>query len=270
MKKNIIIVLLILANAFFWIQTNSSFKKPSPSPPPQTVDCEKANWQKCLQFTPVDLPLNYFSPDDLVWGHDNGSGKLGMDRYALASIDNKTVYQSYPTTNIRIKKFSSQKTLINPPDYSQVKNQLGQAVGFDSPWVEEIFEKNCKDYQKLALHFLSQSRVIEDSNSFDVDGDGQKEQIITTNDFGRADGGSPHSSIIKNNLVIFSANEDGSKIVTADTADGFYVEWRLSDDDSPRCCPAGYFRTRFVNLRGEFVPVYEQEIRYFVVGKDID
>lgn len=77
------------------------------------------------------------------------------------------------------------------------------------------------------------------------------------------------AAIVKDNKIIFSVDEDDSFIVPADTTNGFFVEWRSSEDSSPLCCPRGYMRTRFSLNNGKFIPVYEQEIRYLIVGNKI-
>ena len=91
--------------------------------------------------------------------------------------------------------------------------------------------------------------------------------IVSYNYYGRASGGSTRTDIIKNDTIIFSLGEDESYIKPADTNNGFFVEWRIPDD-TPRCCPEGYRRTRFVFQDGKFIPIYEQEIRYMKVGSE--
>ena len=122
----------------------------------------------------------------------------------------------------------------------------------------------------MAVHFLKSYIDIEMYDTFDVDNDGVKEKILGLNSIGRASGGSYSAAIVKGNNIIFSVDEDNSFIEKHETGNGFYVEWRNPTDESSRCCQTGYIRTRFVNEGGKFVPIYEQTVRYFMVGKKTD
>ena len=107
-------------------------------------------------------------------------------------------------------------------------------------------------------------------DEFDVDGDGKKETIVNYNVTGAADAGSYNSDIVKGDQIVFSVREDNSKIIPADTDNGFYVEWANGEFGSPRCCAEGIMRTRFVWRDNEFAPIYEQEVRYLKIGKGED
>jgi len=229
----------------------------------QSEDCS-SSYSECLKFPWLDLPLNYFSVKDVTWGSIGGVGKKGtMDEYTQAAFNNKVVYQSYPTTNITIKEYSSDIVWPSSKKFSDLREEISQENngGFMST-IDEIIKHN----GQIAVNFFDNGQQIEMTDSFDVNNDGEKEKVLGLNFIGRADGGSYSAAIVKDNKIIFSVDEDDSFIVPADTTNGFFVEWRSSEDSSPLCCPRGYMRTRFVLNNGKFIPVYEQEIRYLIVG----
>ena len=120
----------------------------------------------------------------------------------------------------------------------------------------KIFHKN-KEW------ILNLSRV-----KFDLTGDGNQEKVVVYNSVAAADAGSYHADVIQCDTIIFSVVEDNAAIVPADTTNGFYIEWRSSKDVTARCCPDGFMRTRFVYKDGQFIPLYEQEVKYLKVGKE--
>ena len=272
MKKIFILIVLIIIG--FWL-----FKsKPKETPkiinqlsveqkPIEQEKCVSTDYQECKEFPWLDLPLKYFSVKDIDWGSAGGSGKEGtMEKYTQAALDNKAVYQSYPTTITTIKQYSSEVVPITSKKFSDVRKEILKTEDGESSWMKAV-DENYKEYGQLAVHFLANFQDIEMSDSFDVDNDGIKEKIVGLNSVGRANGGSYSAAIIKNNKVIFTADEDESFIVFADTPNGFYVQWRSPKDKSARCCPMGYIRTRFIYDGEKFIPLYEQEVRYVVVGK---
>lgn len=212
----------------------------------------------------LNLPVNYFSIDDVRWGSvGNGNGDKITD-YTQVALENETVYQSYPTTNITIKEYSNKIKPLNIKSYTKVLEELSKLeLGW---WSEKVVEDNYKEFGSLATHYLPTDNISL-LDKFDVDEDKIKETVVTYNYTGAADAGSYKSDIIKGNNVIFSVQEDNASIVPADITNGFYVEWRSQKDESPRCCATGFMRTRFVLKDGGFVPIYEQEVKYFVVGK---
>jgi hypothetical protein len=216
-----------------------------------TDDCS-VPFEPCKAFPWLNIPIKYFSDKDIQWSDNKQK-----------SFDDKAVYQSYPTTNITIKEYSTDIKPLSSIKFAEVIKKIRET---ETVYGVKMAEDNYRDYGQLAVHFLSEYLVIEGSDDFDVDADGKKENIVTVNSLGRADGGSYTSAIIKDNKIIFSVDEDNSSIVPADTTNGFYVEWRNPNDISPRCCEKGYIRTRFVWENNKFVPIYEQEVRYVVVG----
>jgi len=271
MKKIIIWVAVISIGVWFW--QNRKVETPKSTSQPKTEQnaaenekCVNASYVECPEFPWLDLPLKYFSVKNVEWGSAGGDGKEGtMEQYTQVALDSKEVYQSYPTTTTTIKQYSADIVPVTTKKWADVRKEI-QKTEDNSHWMEAV-DANYKEYGQLAVHFLDDFQDIEMYDSFDVDGDGIKEKILGLNSVGRADGGSYNAAIVKDNKVIFYVEEDESFIVPADTPNGFYVKWRSPSDDSPRCCPIGYVKTRFVLNNGKFVPLYEQDVRYVVVGK---
>lgn len=270
-KKIIIWVTVISIGIWFWknrkAETPTLINQPkSEQNIQENVKCISTDWRECDEFPWLDLPLKYFSVKNIEWGSVGGAGKEGtMDEYTQVALDSNAVYQSYPTTTITIKKYSADIVPLTTKTWTDVRKKI-QETENNSLWLNEV-DKNYKNYGQIAVHFLDNFQDIEMFDSFDVDGDGVKEKILGLNFVGRANGGSYNAAIVKDNKVIFFVEEDESFIVPADTSNGFYVKWRSPDDDSARCCPRGYIKTRFVYEGGKFKPLYEQDVRYVVVGK---
>jgi len=243
--------------------------------PTENKDVAKQTRQKELtiehrQIPILDLPLEYFSNKNVMWGIVKDRNDKSINGYKTVALNNKVVYQSYPTTAITIRHYFNKKTSVKNKNYSKIKKNARNSMGdhFQAWW--KIIDKNYKKYGDTALYFFEKSLIIERSDKFDVDGDGSEELIVEVNGIGRADGGSYQSVIIKNENVVFWVEEDNSRIVPAETNNGFYIEQRIPQDNSPRCCESGRLRTRFVYRDGKFLPVFQQEIKYVMVGREKD
>lgn len=277
MKKTILILIIIGIGIWFWKNKTKPIPQTAPQPNAEQESIEdKCNdsmyslSKECEKYPLLDIPLKYFSVKDVRWGSVGGDGKEGtMEEYTQAALDGKVAYQSYPTTDTTITEYSSEIIPATTKKYTEVRKEIQKTEGDDSVWLEYA-DSNFKEYGQIAVNFLAESQDIELSDDFDVDNDGIKEKILGLNYIGRADGGSFNAAIIKNGKVIFTVSENKSFIVPADTTNGFYVEWKSPNDDSALCCQTGYIRTRFVYENGKFVPVYEQEVRYVLVGKKKD
>ncbi len=275
MKRLIILITVLGVGVWFW--QNRDNKKSNVIEQPKTeqnTDGTKCNDsmyilnKECDKFQQLDLPLKYFSVKDVRWGSAGGDGKEGtMEEYTQVALDSNAVYQSYPTTKTTITEYSSEVVPPTTKKYADVRKEIQKVEGDDSVWLEYA-DKNYKEFGQIAVNFLADFQDIEFSDSFDVDDDGIKEKILGLNFIGRADGGSFSAAIIKNGKIIFAVNENKSFIVPADTPNGFYVERKSPEDDSALCCQTGYIRTRFVYEDGKFIPLYEQEVRFLLVGKD--
>lgn len=274
MKRLIILIAIVGVSLWFWTNKQRSVLKLKEQPKiEQKITRDKCNDSmysvdgECEKYPLLDLPLKYFSVKDVRWGSTGGAGKEGtIEEYTQAALDSKAMYQSYPTTNTTITQYSSDIIPAITKKYTDVRKEIQKTEGDDSMWLNYA-DDNYKEFGQIAVNFLDKAQDIEYSDSFDVDGDGVKEKILGLNFIGRADGGSFSAAIVKNGKIIFSVNEDKSFIVPADTTNGFYVEWRDPKDDSALCCQTGYIRTRFVYEDGKFKPIYEQEVRYVLIGK---
>jgi hypothetical protein len=214
----------------------------------------------------LDLPLEYFSRKNIEWGSVINSQEEDITDWSEVALDNKTVYQSYLTLDITISDFSSEKKPLVKKSFDAILKEYRKD--------EEIFSdarirENYQTYGELSTNYLP-DYYIAYLDEFDVDGDGQKETIVNYNVTGAADGGSYNNDIIKGGKIIFSVKEDNSSIIQADTNNGFYVEWANGEFGFPRCCAEGKMRTRFVWKNNRFSPLYEQEVRFFKIGKDSD
>lgn len=272
MKKIILILVVVSIGYWFWVNKKPDTDKiEQQTPTDQNVveeKCENANYIECKDYPQFDLPLKYFSIKEVRWGSLGGEDKKDtIEEYNQAALDSKETYQSYPTTTTTIKEYSSEIIPLTTEKFSDVFKKIQENEG-DS-WLE-VIKDNYRDYGQMAVHFLKSYMDIEMYETFDVDGDGVKEKILGINSIGRASGGSYGAAIVKGNNIIFSVDEDNSFILPHETGNGFYIEWRNPTDESSRCCQTGYIRTRFVYENGKFVPIYEQEIRYFMVGKKKD
>lgn len=233
--------------------------------PNQLVD-DKQAW--------LNIPYKYFSAEDLQWA--------GTNQVAYKNI---AVYQSYPSLETKIKNYDNlSDNLVNrtmtdiengfKSKQIEIDNNLnileGDKINLFDEWRNStIVQSSLNRYGKLNMHYFPE-KYIQLMDTYDVDDDGNKETVFTLNYTDSADGGSTSTDIIKNGKIIFSINESQSKIVQAETNNGFYVEWGIPDDQSPHCCEAGFMRTRFVYEDHIFKPLYEQEVRYIKVGTEDD
>ena len=228
-------------------------------PVKQTVETDEFK-----QLPWLNLPLEYFSRKNIEWGSVINSDGEDITDWGKVALDNKSIYQSYPTLNVTISDYSSEiKPLVKKSFDTILKEYKKDEEIFSDARIRE----NYQTYGALAANYLP-DYYIAYFDEFDVDGDGQNESIVYYNVTGAADAGAYNSDIVKNGRIIFSVKEDNASIIPADTDNGFYVEWANRDFGFPRCCAEGKMRTRFVWRDNEFVPIYEQEVRYLKIGKE--
>lgn len=212
----------------------------------------------------LDLDKNYFSIDNLQWGSFTGKVEGDINSYDNFAISNISNFQSYPiTNNFEIKNYYSEDKELNDKTYDEMYEEFTK----DNPdnfgkWnVDESYKK----FGKLALHYLPEF-YITSIDEFNVDSDNNNEKIVTYNMTQSATAGSYKTDIIKGNKIIFSSREDNSRIIKPENGNGFYIEWNNPKYGYPRCCEEGFTRTRFVYKDNQFIPVYEQEVRYLKIG----
>ena len=183
-------------------------------------------------------------------------------QYGNAYLKNEDNYQSYPTTKITLTNYSNRNDLL---EFKPLEETLQKILEPSRSYKEAL--NTYQEWGKLITHYLPEY-LVEDVQYFDVNNDGVNEMMVTYNYYEKADSGLYQSDIISNGKIIFSVNESNSRIFPSKLNDGFYVEWRIPNDDSALCCSTGYMKTRFIWKDGKFEPIYEQEIKYLLVGKE--
>lgn len=216
------------------------------------------------EFQPLSLDVTYFGYDDIRWGsaeHYKEFEEGDIRQFSQLALNNTAVYQSYPTTEISLTDFDNTIRDLNALSFDNAITLLKEDCEMD--WPVQTATENYQKHGSFTTYTLPEQEIYK-IDYFDVDGDDKDEAIVHKNYNCRADGGSTSADIVKDNKIIFSANGDDATILAADTNNGFYVEQRLFDD-SARCCSTGVLRTRFVLKDNQFVPIYEQEVKFMQV-----
>lgn len=205
----------------------------------------------------LKLPELYFDKN-----LERGSG-------ALATGEKYTVfdggYQSFPTTTISLdgEKYSNDRT---PLPTIKTRNEILE----DADVYKKHFESLLSEYGEYAQRYLPDD-TITSIEYFDVDGDNIKETIISLCSLGGNH--CPHEVVVvKGNEIIFqtTAGATGPNVIDSGTGNGFFVTWSPWSSNRDKwdvglCCMPGYIKTRFVFDKGQFRPIYEQEVLYFRV-----
>lgn len=216
-------------------------------------------------FPDLSFNISYFSKSDVRSGsaeHYKEYPDGDIRQYSRVYLENKTVYQSYPTKEIKLTDYDNSNRQLEAKPFNEVLDELKNDCG-DLTSKITLAENNYSQYGVWTTHFLPTYEIYKIEN-FDVDGDDVEETIIHKNINCRATGGSFNADIIKNGEIIFSTTGHNSAIVPADTNNGFYVE----QSDAVGCCAAGYLRTRFVFENDKFIPIYEQDVKYLKVKEN--
>lgn len=239
----------------FYLGTNTNESTKYTSTP--VIGSEASNYEMPV----IELPVLYFAKNRIVGSWVSTSG----EKYTVVSEG----YHSAPTTTIGLldDAFDNMSEYLPP---LKSREEILQSVGNYTNLVQRVLEQD----GELARHFLPEE-VISDVKKFDVDDDGIEEQIISLCSLG-----SNHCPdkilIVKNERIIFRiTGVVNPEITEADTSSGFYLHWSPWRTDGSKwdvglCCMPGYFKTRFVNIDGEFLPVYEQEVLNFSVKDSVE
>jgi hypothetical protein len=214
------------------------------------------------QFPELSFDISYFNNSDVRSGsaeHYKEYEQGDIRRHSRAYLENKAVYQSYPTKEIILTEYDSSKRKLEIKPFNEALDELKNNCG-DLTSKVSLAEENYRQYGIWTTHYLPAWQIYK-VESFDVDGDDVEEMIIHKNINCRATGGSFDADIIKNGEIVFSTTGHNSAIIPADTNNGFYVE----QSDTVGCCATGFLRTRFVFENDEFVPIYGQEVKYLKV-----
>lgn len=216
------------------------------------------------EFQPLSLDVTFFDYDDIRWGsadHYKEFEEGDIRQFSQLALNNTAVYQSYPTAEITLTDYDNSVRDLEALPLEEALGLLKKDCDMD--WPIQTATDNYQKHGSFTTYTLPDQEIYK-IDYFDVDGDDKDEAIVHKNYNCRADGGSTSADIVKDNKIIFSANGDDATILPADTNNGFYVEQRLFDD-SARCCSTGVLRTRFVLKDNQFVPIYEQEVKFMQV-----
>lgn len=200
----------------------------------------------------VNLKLSYFDDFKGVWGEASYSGETRWQE-----IDSEFNQRSVPGAVTHIPSLKKESIKIIPVARSQVKNDFGYPKIIDGVY---------KEYgNRLGGYFASLGQAVTSYQTFDVDSDGLKEEIVETADIG---GNHPphYGYVIKNDFIILSMLLESGSIEPTSSGNGFYLRNIIRDDGQPLCCPSGYRLYRIVYEDGFFRPVWEQEVKYIKVN----
>ena len=198
----------------------------------------------------LSLPLSYFRRED-----------LGSSTGEKTQLDGG--YRSHPATTITFIDFrNTDETLPDMPDEEEWTNLTDEMTPYSA-----LYAAQHQAHGEIGKRYAGKMEDI-DITEADVTNDGIPEKILWISDVGANH--PPHRfHIVQNERIIFEA---GVSTFTRNldphpTQNGFILEWVDEKHLEGRgmCCPLGYTATRFVFDDGEFVPVYEQDNRYFQV-----
>ena len=162
-------------------------------------------------------------------------------------------------------------TKVMPLPHIKTKEELFKEASFgatvdtdDINSYMDHYMKDIEEYGEIANRFIHESLGIAEIRKFDVDMDGKDETIITQCSY--MANGCPHQfTIIKNNKVVFSADQGGRRLglEEVEDGDGFYLYWTPivgSEEETSYCCPTAEMKTRFIYEKGKFQAFTEQKI----------
>lgn len=162
----------------------------------------------------------------------------------------------YELPNIKSQKIIDDFFKQNPQGEQFAKEQISEFGDLAKRFI-------LPDTSKYAIECTSGNEFIGSTQTFDVDADGENENIINLISFG-ANQWSTRSLIVKNNTVIFDTicGLPDPTITTNNLSQGFYIEW--GDNFKKRI---GYKRTRFIWDGTKFTPIYEQTVRHAKISE---
>jgi len=226
----ILLIFLLLGILFLVLNTGVSIVK------------NEKQENKIEKILTLNIDPNYFAGSE-IW-----SGSRGDDKWSSATI--REGYRSEPTTKISLSTGNYNQEITNFPEIKANKDIyiMENNIG------EDLFTEQISKYGDIARKFLPEN-IITSVENFDVDKDGIDEKIISI--CGLWGNGCPHRIlVVKNNQIVFSTN--GLSVLKTESNNGFTIVWQKEYKD-----PYGEMRTRFVFDDGKFIPIYEQEVKYF-------
>ena len=136
MKKYYLFILLAyLLGIGSWALVGEKFKVP-------TKEVRKETFSVSA-YPNLPLDVKYFNENDVWWG-------LGDE---MAAIDNKTVFQSYPTTDCTIQAYSIKKRKIETKSLEQALAKVDLLGGLKETWAVSTKEAYDK-WGSIVTHYL--------------------------------------------------------------------------------------------------------------------
>lgn len=247
-KNSLLIIetlVLVLLVSYYLVQKNEV--KNNDLTQISTSEISPPNDEK--DFPPLNLPIEYFLTSERP--------SIGAGAYSIIN-DEDMAYRSYPSTKITL---SNDRYSVIPIDLPPIKSD--SKIHTADPSVDFMGSYKTEDVNKygdIARRYIGEPGsgwLIQDIQYTDVDGDGEKEQILSLYEMGANIIGG-RDIVIKDNKEIFStAGDTFSSLKPAEDGNGFFLSW----DDNFKMRD-GYVTTRFIFEDGTFKPIYEQKVRY--------
>lgn len=193
----------------------------------------------------IALPRRYFEREDFPRQWSN-SEEVAVDDGA----------RSAPTSTVTYASFKNRDSSLPP-----LPERLEQIYEEDAAFSTTL-RKERDLYGELAVRYNASGKSISEVRSIDVTGDEIPEKLV----FWCGTGGNhcPHGvDVIRGDTIIFSAWPATSfiEIEPSKSGSGFYVQTTPAEMLPGLCCPSGYLRIRFVYESGNFLPIYQQDVR---------
>jgi len=212
--------------------------------PKQTYSSNSDNSSEITTET-IQLPKHYFAQDSIHQVYKNDSQFKVTEEIQVSS-----------------EPYSPVKALYDNEIHSLPPMQTAEEAipenGFNIDQKNESYRK----FGDIALRFMAPEvgDYVSNIEQFDLDNDGEQEQIATVVHVGAS---TPEidTLIIKDSNIVFSAGNNQPSIVHAENHNGFYL---ISKNE--RKWESGYYKTRFIFSDGLYQPVVEQEILHVTVN----
>lgn len=178
------------------------------------------------------------------------------EKYQQAKILYDLEYRPIPSLEVSFDEYSNE----NKP-LPRVKTD--QEI-FADDFLSAVKEEQIQEHGQLARRFLP-DEYIGEVERHDVDGDGEEELLVETYFLG-ASYTRGHVYVVKDDQIIFSTTDLQTEVEPLRFNYGFDINWY--DFRKASCCPYGYQKIRFLWKNGEFVPAFEQDVRYLMVDEE--
>lgn len=207
-------------------------------------------------FGVLPISPSLFDQKTLEWGT---ASDTDPNAYISGAFSGEGAYQSYPTTHTTLPSFSTKIGDLPPA------KTVADAMAGD--YLAEAKMENYQKYGTLALSFLPDDFIATKTDA-DVDGDGIAESLLG---IGLLGGNHPpqYSLVVKGTKILFRVDGGQPDLIPGANGNGFMVVWHTDKQyEKGMCCPTGEMKTRFIWSDGQFIPAWEQEVRYLQVGRN--